>query len=134
MQHGEQEDRMGYTKKELLNRIATSLGGRAAELVYYGPEKGMSTGASGDLRTATLYAKKMICELGMDEEFGMAVIDSNSPFQSEKISQRVNIILKEQLEEAIRLISENRGKVDKLVEKLLEKNHLNKQEIEEVLS
>ena len=42
--------------------------------------------------------------------------------------------MKEQLAEAIRLISDNRSKVDKLVTKLLEKNHLNKEEIEEVLS
>ena len=135
MQHGgDTEDRMGYTRKELLNRIATSLGGRAAELVYYGAEKGMSTGASGDLRTATSIAKKMICELGMDDECGMAVIDPDSPFQADRINQRVNVLLKEQLDEAIRLISEHRDKVDALVAKLLEKNHLNKEEIEEVLS
>ena len=134
MQHGDTEERMGYTKKELLNRIATSLGGRAAELVYYGSEKGMSTGASGDLRTATAIAKRMICELGMDDECGMAVVDPDSPFASDRINQRVNAILKEQLDEAIRMISENRGKIDALVTKLLEKNHLNKTEIEEVLS
>ena len=135
MQHGgDTEERMGYTRKELLGRIATSLGGRAAELVYYGAEQGMSTGASGDLRTATSIAKKMICELGMDDECGMAVIDPDSPFQSDRINQRVNAILKEQLDEAIRLISGNRGKVDALVAKLLEKNHLNKAEIEQVLS
>ena len=135
MQHGgDSEERMGYTRKELLGRIATSLGGRAAELVYYGPEKGMSTGASGDLRTATALAKKIICELGMDDESGMAVIDPDSPFQADRINQRVNIILKEQLDEAVRLISENRDRIDALVSKLLEKNHLNKEEIAEVLS
>ena len=94
----------------------------------------MSTGASGDLRTATAIAKKMICELGMDDEFGMAVIDPDSPFQTERINQRVNVLLKDQLDEAIRLISENRSKVDALVSKLLEKNHLNKEEISEILS
>ena len=50
MQYADQEKRMGYTKRELLNRIRTALGGRAAEIVFYGKEEGLSTGASGDLK------------------------------------------------------------------------------------
>ena len=52
-----------YTKKELLRQIAVSLGGRAAELVYYGEEEGLSTGPSSDLETATAIARKMICNM-----------------------------------------------------------------------
>ena len=134
MQHGDQEDRMGYTRKELLNRIATSLGGRAAELVYYGEDDGTSTGASGDLRTATALARKMLCEFGMDQACGLAVSDTDTPFQSARITRRVNEILSDQLQAAVDFITGNREKVDALVAKLLEKNHLNKEEIEEVLS
>ena len=42
-----------YTKSELLSRIRTSLAGRASEIVHYGTEEGISTGASGDLHSAT---------------------------------------------------------------------------------
>ena len=53
MQHADQEGKALYTKDELLARIKTSLGGRAAEIVYYGERDGISTGASGDLASAT---------------------------------------------------------------------------------
>ena len=134
MQHANQEERFGYTRREILNRIATSLGGRAAELVYYGDEEGTSTGPSSDLRNATMWAKRMLCEFGMDETCGLAVVDMDSPTQSGLINRRVNAILSEQLKRAIDIVSGNRDKVDALVAKLLEKNHLNQEEIEEVLA
>ena len=134
MQNADQEDRMGYTKKELQNRIATALGGRAAEIVFYGPEDGISTGASGDLRTATDIARKMICEFGMDKDYGMSVINPNQLFQSTETNLKINNILNEQLKAAIAHISENRHKIDALVEKLLQFNHLNKEEINQIFS
>ena len=134
MQHADQEDRMGYTKKELQNRIATALGGRAAEIVFYGPEDGISTGASSDLRTATDIARKMICEFGMDKDYGMSVINPNQLFQSTETNLKINNILNEQLKAAIAHISENRHKIDALVEKLLQFNHLNKEEINQIFS
>ena len=142
MQHANQEEVTGYTreelldytKKELLARIATSLGGRAAESVYYGKEDGISTGASGDLRNATELARRMLCEFGMDRDYGMVVIDSNQIFQTVKVNQRINRILDEQLNAAIHLISENRSKMDALVDKLLRLNHLNQEEIDTILT
>ena len=65
MLHGDTENIGTYTKKMLLDRIRTALGGRASELVFFGEEEGLTTGASGDLNTATAIAKNMVCKYGM---------------------------------------------------------------------
>jgi len=54
--------------------ILTSLGGRAAEPVYYGDKAGISTGAAGDLASATEIAKAMLIHDDMDEEFGLMAL------------------------------------------------------------
>ena len=133
MRHGEKENKEMYTKDEMLALIRTSLGGRAAEIVYYGEKDGISTGPSGDLMAATYRARQMICAYGMDEDFGLAVISGDAA-DSAEVRARINEILNEQMAEAIRLIRENKDKMDSLVEELLAKNHLTGAEIEQVLS
>ena len=132
MQHADNEGKALYTMDELLGRIRTSLGGRAAEIVCYGRRDGISTGASGDLESATRMAEHIVCTYGMDDEFGLAVIGRNDRGSAE-VRAKVNAILREQLEEAIRLITDNRAKLDALVDALIEKNHLNGDEIEKIL-
>lgn len=137
MQHAEQEGKAIYTKDELLARIRTSLGGRAAEIAYYGQRDGISTGASGDLASATNIARQIVCTYGMDDDFGLAVVhgtDAMSGAMSVEVRASVNRILKEQMTEAIRLISENKDKMDSLVEELLSKNHLNGAEIQQAIT
>lgn len=137
MQHVESEGKAIYTKNELLDNIRTSLGGRAAEIVYYGERDGISTGASGDLMSATNIATRIVCTYGMDDDFGLAVVSSMggaNGAMSLEIRTFVNKILKEQMNEAIRAISENRDKIDALVEELMHKNHMNGDEINQVLS
>ena len=100
MQHEDNEGKALYSRKELRDRIRISLGGRAAEIVYYGAEDGVSTGASGDLQSATALARSMICDYGMSERFGLAAIDSNavtfSNFASE-IYREINKVLSEEM-------------------------------------
>ena len=137
MQHAEQEGKAIYTKDDLLSRIRTSLGGRAAEIAYYGVRNGISTGASGDLAAATNIALQIVCTYGMDDEFGLAVVNGAAAangVMSADVRSSVNRILKEQMEEAIRLISENKDKIDSLVEELMSKNHLNGAEIEQAIT
>ncbi|MCI6245713.1 MAG: AAA family ATPase [Eubacterium sp.] len=137
MQHGEQENKAIYTKEELFAKIRTSLGGRAAEIVYYGDEDGISTGASGDLASATGLAEQIICTYGMDENLGLAVINGSSMANgsiSEQVRNSVNRILNEQMQEAVRIISENKEMMDLLVEELMSKNHLTGADIETILS
>ena len=137
MQHAEQEGKAIYTKDELLARIRTSLGGRAAEIAYYGERDGVSTGASGDLAYATNVAQQIVCSYGMDDEFGLAVVNGTvaaNGTMSVEVRTSINRILKEQMDEAVKLISENKDKIDSLVEELMSKNHLNGAEIEQAIT
>jgi ATP-dependent Zn protease len=132
MQHGDNESKGIYTRAELLARIRTALGGRAAEMVYYGEDEGVSTGASGDLATATDVARSIICAYGMDEDFGLAVIEPSGAGSAE-VREAVNKILKAELENAIRSLREHRGAVDALVSALLKENRLTGKQIDDIL-
>lgn len=132
MQHGDAEKKQLYSRDDLLARIRTSLGGRAAEIVYYGEEEGLSTGASGDLITATRTARAILCSYGMDTDFGLAVVEQNSGLD-QQVHAAVNAILSEQMQKAVALIAENRDKIDALVKELMVKNHMTGDEINAVL-
>ena len=133
MQHGDNESKSIYTRDDLLARIRTALGGRAAEIVYYGEKDGLSTGASGDLSTATNIAKRMICTYGMDSSFGLAVISPEEATALD-IHAAVNRILSEEMAKAIEIISENKNSIDALVDSLLSANRLTGSEIDLLLS
>ena len=137
MQHDDNEDKSIFTKEELLAHIRTSLGGRASEVVYYGEKDGISTGASSDLANATAMAQNIICRYGMDNSFGLAVIDSQAARMGElssDVRSAVNAILAEQMSKAIELITKGRPAIDRLVEELMTKNHLTGDEIDKLLS
>ena len=136
MQHAGDESKGVYTKAELLDRIRTSLAGRAAEVVYYGETDGISTGASGDLQSATSLAEQMICVYGMDEDIGLSTInirESDSLYYS-KIRDKINKILSVEFEKAKKAISDNINAINNLVKVLMEKNHLKSNEIEKIFS
>lgn len=136
MRHDDNSGKMIYTREELLAKIRTSLGGRAAELVYYGPQDGVSTGASGDLQSATYYAQHILCTYGMDDEFGLAVVDPKA-MQIGSIAPdvrvQVNKILAQEMEKSVQLIEQNKVAIDALVEVLMVKNHMTGPEIDELL-
>jgi ATP-dependent Zn protease len=123
-----------YTKTELLRRIRTSLAGRASEIVYYGPEEGVSTGASGDLYSATQTAEQMICKYGMDQSVGLAYIGSGAGngAMDPVIREKVNAMLEEELQNAIRIIEANKQAIDSIVDALMEKSHLKEDEIDAI--
>lgn len=136
MEHADTETSPLQTKAFLLNRICTLLGGRAAEIVYYGNEEGLSTGASGDLDTATQIAKAIIISYGMDEESGLVVLSrreiEKGPLTGD-LYRKINTILDEQMKKAISLVREGKDKLDKLTTALLEKNRLTGEEMDAVL-
>ena len=137
MEHADTESSPLQTKEALLARIRTSLGGRAAELVYYGEMDGISTGPSGDLDSATRIAKAMLINYGMDEEFGLAALSreeaERGPMAS-TIQNRVNAILKEQMEQTVTIVRNGKARIDRLVAALLEKNKLTREEMELLLA
>lgn len=135
MRHADKEGKNIFTKEEVLANIRTSLGGRAAEIVYYGEKDGVSTGASGDLAGATSLAQRMVCSYGMSDSFGLAVVSDRALAAGEmsrEVRHEVNKILDSEMERAIRIITENRDKMDRMVEALMEKDHLSGPEIEAI--
>jgi ATP-dependent Zn protease len=131
MQHTADEDKHIFTKNELLSRIRTALGGRASEIVYYGAENGVSTGAAGDLINATTLARKMVELYGMDDTLGLvACIDQEE--MSPETRNAVNKILVAEMNNAIEVIRSNKETVDKLSDALVNKNHLSSNEINKI--
>ena len=120
-------DRFNYDKQSLLAHIKVATGGRAAEEVVYGDE---TTGAESDIRQATSLARNMVGRFGMSEEIGFlsvlpddgqATIPGYSEV-SERTRQRVDDemrrIVTETHEEAVKLLSENRDRLESLAEAL----------------
>ena len=127
MRHDDAEDKPILTRAEVANLIRTSLGGRAAEIAYYGEEDGVSTGASSDLQSATYYALRMLCSYGMDKKHGLASVPIQTYLQNgmpDSILAAVNEILAKELQEAIDIINEGKPYIDKLVDHLLAKDHI----------
>ncbi len=124
------------TREELISNIQTSLGGRASEIVCYGEEGGISSGASGDLQNATRIGRAMICNYGMDDA---TILASLSPEEATKgpmagkITERISEIIKREMCETIKIIGESKPQLDKLVTALLEKNRLTSEEINNIL-
>ena len=131
------EDRMLYTKGELEGMIRQAMGGRAAEMLYYGADEGLSTGVGEDLRAATRYAEMMVRSYGMDDSVGQIALDSqrfdNSPLAADVMRGAARIV-KEQLERAREDLAERQPSLDHLVKELMEKNRLTRSELEGILA
>ena len=133
MEHSANEMGPLSTKEELISRIRTSLGGRAAEIAYYGEKDGISTGASGDLEQATRTAMAMICTYGMDESFGLAAMDLREARNDPAVKRRVNEMLGEEMRYTVELIRQNKHRIDRMVDALMKRNKLTGEEMEELL-
>lgn len=136
MEHSDKDMGPLQTKEDLIGRIRTSLGGRAAEIVYYGEKDGVSTGASGDLEQATRVARAMICNYGMDDGFGMAAMSQEEATRgplAAKVSQRVSEIIGDEMKNTIDIIAHSKARMDRMVNALMEQNKLTKEEMEELL-
>ena len=135
MQHDSTGKKTIYTKDELLSRIRVALGGRAAEIVCYGECGGVSTGASGDLVSATAIAERIVCSYGMVDECGLAVSDPRtlrSGDVAKEVRKAVNKLLSEQMSQAIEKIRANKDMLDVLSNELMQKSHLSANEISEL--
>ncbi len=131
-----EEDRMIYTRPELEGRIRQAMGGRAAEILYYGQTDGLSSGVSGDLRQSTHYAELMVREYGMGPNLGQVAIDQKRLHDGPlaiKVMEEVQGIVRHQLDRAVEILTTHRETIDGLVDALMEKNRLTKDELETVL-
>ena len=137
-------DHFLMSKDELLNKIATYTGGRAAEeLVFHS----ITTGASNDIEQATKLARSMISRFGMSEEFGLVAFEtvSNqylggdaslacSPETQARIDKKVTQLVDEQYQKAMELLKENEGKLHEIAGYLYEHETITGQEFMDILN
>ena len=131
------------TKEELENKIATLTGGRAAEEVVFGS---ITTGASNDIEQATKLARAMLARYGMSKDFDMVALETvNNQYlggdtslacsaqTQREIDQRVVELVKAQHEKAIKILTDNRAKLDELAKYLYEKETITGDEFMAIL-
>ena len=141
-----ERDRYQFTQTRITSLITTMLGGRAAEEIVF---KEFTTGASNDIKKATELARKMVTEYGMSslgpifyeaksefswfaKEFGESSPLSNE--MSAKIDSEIEKIIDGCYEDAKRILTEKRHILDKVSEKLLEKETLDGDEFKELIN
>ncbi len=131
------------SRDEIVNKIATLTGGRAAEQVAF---NSITTGASNDIEQATKLARAMITRYGMNDDFGMVAMEtvtnqylggdtslSCSPETQARIDAEVVKLIKEQYEKAVKILTDNRRKLDELAQYLYEKVTITGDEFMEIL-
>ena len=132
------------TKDELINKIATLTGGRAAEELIFGS---ITTGASNDIEQATKLARAMITRYGMSEEFDMVALETVtnqylggdtslacSADTQREIDRKVVELVKSQHEKALKILTDNREKLDELAKYLYEKETITGEEFMSILN
>ncbi len=127
------EDIPVYTRRDLTWRIRSFLAGRAAEVLFYGEEDGVSTAAGKDLMQATKLARMIVCGCGMDEKSGLAVFGEDGEQPGERERLRIEEILRTEMDAVRKLLSGHREALERLTAALLEKNKLGTEEIVRIL-
>ena len=131
------------TQEEMENKIATLTGGRAAEETVFGS---ITTGASNDIEQATKLARAMITRYGMSKDFDMVALEAvtnqylggdaslacSADTQTE-IDRQVVELVKKQHEKALKILADNRAKLDELASFLYEKETITGEQFMEIL-
>lgn len=131
------------TKSELLNKITTFTGGRAAEELVF---KEVTTGASNDIEQATKLARAMLTQFGMSDEFDMVAMETVqnqylggdasltcSPETQTKIDSKVVEIVREAHTKALQILKENETKLHELARYLYENETITGEEFMQIL-
>ena len=134
-----EEEKFLSTKDELLAKLRSLLGGRAAESIVFGT---VTTGASNDIQQATGLARNMVALYGMSDELGlMATATVRSQYLegeahldcSQETAAKVDTVVQKLLDEAYtaakQLLTENRGLLDEISEYLLLKETITGEEL-----
>ena len=140
----EDGDHYLMSREEIENKIATFTGGRAAEEVVF---HSVTTGASNDIEQATKLARAMITRYGMSDNFDMVALETvtnqylggdaslacSAETQAE-IDRQVVDLVKNQHAKAVRILQENRPKLDELAKFLYEKETITGEEFMDILN
>ncbi len=144
-----EEDRRSYTKAYMTGRLAVAYGGRVAEELVFGPDR-ITTGAANDFQQATELARRMVTQFGMSGIVGpIAVIEHPelalsgqgvvpryevSQHTAELVDREVRRIVDEAYTRATGLIRANRATLDALATALLERETLERAEVEAIVA
>jgi len=144
-----EEELHKYTKQSILSRLAMAYGGRVAEELVFGPDK-VTTGAAQDIQHATDVARRMVTQYGMSDTIGpIAIGDREAEIflgrevvQRREISERtaelvdteVKRILGDAFERAKTVLIDHRDALDRLAAALLERETLDREEVELVVA
>ncbi|MCD9618776.1 ATP-dependent zinc metalloprotease FtsH [Chryseobacterium gleum] len=135
------EERQLTTTEQMLDEMCATLGGRAAEQVIF---NNISTGALSDLETVTKRAQAMVTIYGLSPNIGnISYYDSSGqseynfgkPYSEEtatKIDAEIKSIIENQYDRAVRILADNKDKLDALANKLLEKEVIFREDLEEI--
>ena len=134
-----EEEKFLSTKRELLLRLRSLLGGRAAEEVVFNEQ---TTGAHNDIQQATALARNMVTQYGMSEEFGLmstasvqheyldtAAFTDCAEATAALVDQEVKRLLKEAYTAAKQLLTEHRPLLDEVAEYLINKETITGEEL-----
>ena len=127
----DEEDRLLMSREQILDKITTFCGGRAAEQLIFGR---ITSGASNDLEQATKLARAMVTRLGMSDTFGMMALETQSGQYlsgdanlvcSDQTAARIDVEVKQIIaqcyERAMQILTDNKEKLHELAKILLEK-------------
>jgi cell division protease FtsH len=144
------EDRFVLSREYFEDRITFAMGGRAAEEIFFGR---ITTGASNDLQQATRMAKAMVMSYGMSDSLGLPTYgDPNgNPFLGREMSyfgggrdyseeaaqlidREVKDILQRNYQRAVDIVTENKDKMVKLANTLMEVETLDREAFEQLMN
>lgn len=129
-------DKVSETKKEMMAQIDVCMGGKVAEELIYGPDN-VTTGASSDIQNATQIAYMMVTRAGMSEKLGNIDLSTDyarlSSETKQEVESEVRRLVEEGRERAMKLLTENRIKLERLANALVEYETLGKDEMEAVV-
>lgn len=136
------EDQYLYSKNKILEETVSLLWGRAAEEFFFGKNE-ITTGASNDFERASAMIRNMITKYGMDEDMGnicydlkaddYAVYKPYSERTAENIDKKVQDYTRDCYKKSLKILKENKKKIEEMVEILLEKEYLSKKEFNDLM-
>ena len=138
------QDQVLMTREQILDKITTFTGGRAAEELIFGS---VTSGASNDIEQATKLARAMITRLGMSDSFDMTALETvNNPYlggdaalmcsadTAAKVDAEVVSIIRNAHAQAKRILEDNKPKLHELAKYLLDKETITGDEFMEILN
>ena len=135
------EERQLTTTEQMLDEICATLGGRAAEQAVFG---NISTGALSDLERVTKQAQAMVTIYGLNDKVGnisyydssgQSEINFGKPYSEQTakvIDEEISKLIETQYQRAVNILTENRDKLDALAQKLLDKEVIFREDLEEI--